>query len=367
MTDRRPTTSDSDEPTLAELRAELETLRSRHRQLERAGFGFVTLDATGAVVEATGQVSERLRIRVGTKLDDALPLTTRRRGRVINLDHPFAVAVRGQAVEAREYYVTLPNSMPHRIALCASPKRAGGAEAWVLSLGDVDELERNALHRAIDAAQFSRLATHDLAEPLRKVYSLLQLVEEDNRGRLVEGSEELIEHASDGARRLQKALSQLLHLSRIVQHDLVRTPTELATLITGFETRHRTQLDDRGATIEVEALPTLEVDPQQLQQVFDALLSNGLRFAGDNPPQLRVSASVQDDTWTIHVDDAGIGIEAKFRDVVFDVFRRLHGRTRGSGAGLGLAIARRVIDLHGGRIWIEDGPPGQTRVSFTLE
>jgi len=224
-----------------------------------------------------------------------------------------------------------------------------------------------------DLEQFAYVASHDLQEPLRKVASFCQLLEQrygdelDDKGRLY------IDYAVDGAKRMQALINDLLNFSRVgrttagfVDCDLERIATEIAEAFAD-------PIAAADATFDHGPLPTVPGDPSLLAALLQNLLGNALKYRRhDEAPRIRLEAQrgvgdTDGETWTFTFTDNGIGIEESFRERVFVIFQRLHGRDAFEGTGIGLALCKKIVEFHGGTIWIGDSPSnGGTSVQWTL-
>ncbi|WP_090382873.1 sensor histidine kinase [Natronobacterium texcoconense] len=214
--------------------------------------------------------------------------------------------------------------------------------------------------------QFAYAASHDLQEPLRMVSSYLQLVERRHADDLDEEGLEFLEFAVDGADRMRSMIDGLLKYSRV---ETNADPLEAVDLETVFEdAREDLQLTiaANDATITAEPLPRVQGDDRQLRQVFQNLLENAIAYSGDEPPTVRVSARRNGSDWIVTVEDDGIGIDPEYQDSVFEVFERAHDRDAGTGTGIGLALCERIVERHGGDIWLESELDEGTAVSFSL-
>ncbi len=215
-----------------------------------------------------------------------------------------------------------------------------------------EELERSNQ----DLEQFAYVASHDLREPLRMVTSYCQLLQRRYQGKLDADADEFIHYAVDGAQRMQVLIDDLLAFSRAGRAEegfhLVACDQVLEQVLFDLQLA----IDDAGAQVLVEPLPVVEGDPGQLAQVFRNLIGNAIKFRGDRPPRVAVCAHRDGDVWIISVADNGIGIDPDHQERVFEVFQRLHGRGEYPGTGIGLAIAKRVLESHGGAIELESEP-----------
>ncbi|WP_421118698.1 ATP-binding protein [Aquihabitans daechungensis] len=217
-----------------------------------------------------------------------------------------------------------------------------------------------------DLEQFAYVASHDLQEPLRKVASFCQLLEQRYGDQLDERGRSYIEFAVDGAKRMQALIADLLEFSRMGRTTRAFVPCDLDAIarevLVGF--------DDAlvGATVTVEPLPTVSGDPTLYRALLQNLVGNAIKYrVADEPPTITLSAVRDGDHWTFACSDHGIGIEPAYRERVFAVFQRLHGRGEFDGTGIGLALCKRIVDFSGGRIWIDDPVDGVgTTVRWTL-
>ncbi len=217
-----------------------------------------------------------------------------------------------------------------------------------------------------DLEQFAYVASHDLQEPLRMVASYTQLLQRRYRDRLDDDANEFISFAVDGATRMQRLINDLLAYSRVGTrgNDLVPTDANAALqdVLTDLEMTAR----ESGAEMSVDPLPTVRADPVQLRQLFQNLIGNAIKFHGEQPPRVHVSAERQGEQWRFVVRDNGIGIAPEYAERIFVIFQRLHNRAEYPGTGIGLAICKKIVERHGGRIWLESTPGQGSAFSFTL-
>lgn len=214
--------------------------------------------------------------------------------------------------------------------------------------------------------QFAYVASHDLSEPLRMIVSYLQLLMQRHSANLNEEAREFIGYAVDGAERLQKLMQDLLTYARVDRREREFERTDCGEVLNTALTNLKLTIDEAGAVIEREPLPTVRGDPLQLTQVFQNLISNAIKFRGQAAPRLSISARRDGAEWIFTVQDNGIGIEPKNFERIFNLFQRLHTRQEYSGTGIGLAICKKIIERHGGRIWVESVPGQGAAFRFTL-
>ncbi|APW99538.1 histidine kinase [Halobiforma lacisalsi AJ5] len=227
----------------------------------------------------------------------------------------------------------------------------------------VDELE--ASNERLE--QFAYAVSHDLEEPLRMISSYLQLVERRYGDELDADGREFIEFAVDGADRMKEMIDGLLAYSRIDTRGEPFEPVDLEAVLEDVTTDIGVLIADSDAELAVEPLPVVEGDASQLRQLFQNLVSNAIKYSGDEPPRIDVTATRDGNRWAITVRDEGIGIEPDARDRIFRVFQRGdRGHDVEDGTGIGLAISRRIVDRHGGEISVESEPGEWTAVTVTL-
>ncbi len=224
------------------------------------------------------------------------------------------------------------------------------------------ELERS----NAELQQFAYVASHDLQEPLRMISSYVQLLQRRYRDRLDEDADDFIAFAVDGAKRMQRLINGLLQYSRVGTHGKPFESVNCQTILDKTLVNLQMLLTESGAQITHDPLPTLTADSTQLLQLFQNLIDNACKFRDDEPPRIHVSARSERDQWLFSVSDNGIGIEPEYAERIFIIFQRLHGREEFPGTGLGLAICKKIVERHGGRIWVEFGNNKGATFCFTI-
>jgi len=242
--------------------------------------------------------------------------------------------------------------------------------ARVIGIGQ-DLTERKRYERELKESnerleQFAYAASHDLQEPLRMVSSYLQLIERRYTTDLDDDGKEFLEFAIDGAERMREMIDSLLAYSRVDTQGDPLGPVDLNRLLEDVQDDLQIPIETNNTTLTTEKLPRVNGDDRQLRQVFQNLLSNAITYSGDEPPEIHVTATPQERMWKISVHDTGIGIDPDQQDRVFELFQRLHGQQEHSGTGIGLALCRRIIERHGGEIWVESEPGEGATFSCTL-
>jgi signal transduction histidine kinase len=217
-----------------------------------------------------------------------------------------------------------------------------------------------------DLQQFAYVASHDLSEPLRMIVSYLQLLGERHEKSLNPEAREFIGYAVDGAQRMQRLIQDLLAYARVGSHGRDFQMTDCEQVLGAVLQNLKLTIAETGAVIERQPLPTVKGDPIQLTQVFQNLISNAIKFRGNKAPRIGINARREGREWVFAVQDNGIGIEPRNFERIFVLFQRLHTRQEYPGTGIGLAICKRIIERHGGRIWAESTPGQGTAFNFTL-
>jgi PAS domain S-box-containing protein len=214
--------------------------------------------------------------------------------------------------------------------------------------------------------QFAYVASHDLQEPLRIVAGYAELLARRYGGSLDQDADEFIGYMVDGVRRMQRLINDLLHYSRVGTKGKEPVPTDLDRVLVEALGNLGAKLEETDAEVTADRLPTVPADEGQLVQLFQNLIGNAVKFHGDQRPRVHVGAERRNGEWEFSVADNGIGIDADYRDQIFEIFQRLHARDEFEGTGIGLAICRKIVDRHGGRIWVESTPGRGSTFRFTI-
>ena len=224
----------------------------------------------------------------------------------------------------------------------------------------IAEAERQLGQRAEELARsnaeletFAYVASHDLQEPLRMVSSYVKLLEQRYKDRLDDAADDFIHYAVDGAERMQALINDLLAFSRVGTHVEPFEPTDCSGVVEEALINLHVAVEECGAKVTTDDMPTLTADRGQLVQVFQNLIGNAVKFRGDRPANVHVGARPCEDGWELWVSDNGIGIDSKHYERIFAVFQRLHRRSEYDGTGIGLAICKKIVERHGGRMWVE--------------
>lgn len=286
------------------------------------------------------------------------------------------VIASGEPIETIEA-ISNPDGTDHIWLIYKFPIENSRGETLVGGLGlDITEQKQNeqalreyaeALERSNrDLEQFAYVASHDLQEPLRMVSSYTSMLAKRYKGQLDADADEFIEYAVGGATRMQRLIQDLLSYSRIGSHGIEITATDAdEALDTAIQNISET-INEHGATVQRQPLPRVKADHGQLVQLFQNLLTNSIKFRGDTPPCVQVFAEQRDNDWVISVRDNGVGIDPEYQEQIFVIFRRLHSREKYAGTGIGLALCKRIVERHGGRIWVESAAGRGSTFRFTI-
>lgn len=215
--------------------------------------------------------------------------------------------------------------------------------------------------------QFAYVSSHDLQEPLRMVASYTQLLEKRYRAGFDEKGLLYLHYIVDGAKRMQQLINDLLMFSRVGTRGKELQPISSQSVLAVALHNLKPAIDESNARVEHDDLPMVMGDATQLTQLFQNLVSNGIKFHGDKAPKIQIRVTRQNDFWQFMVQDNGIGIDPEHFERIFVIFQRLHGREDYPGSGIGLAICKKIVDRHGGSIWVESGEEKGSTFYFTLK
>ena len=229
------------------------------------------------------------------------------------------------------------------------------------------DLEAQLARARVDLEQFVCTASHDLQEPLRMISSYLQLLDRRYSDRLDADGRDFIRYAVEGAARMKNLLEDLLRVARAGTQAAEFRPARAGRLLEFATDNLRNAITQSGALITSDPLPSVIVDSGLIAQVFQNLIANAIKFhAPGVTPRIHISAECQGSQWIFSVADNGIGIEARHQERIFQPFERLHTPEEYPGSGVGLAITRKILERHGGRVWIESTLGGGSTFLFSL-
>jgi two-component system, LuxR family, sensor kinase FixL len=218
----------------------------------------------------------------------------------------------------------------------------------------------------VELERFAHIASHDLQEPLRTVSSFAKLLERRHALGLAQEAREYLQFITNGVERMESLIRDLLSYSRVDSRGTAFTAVDCAAIFEKVRNSLKASIDAVGATVTVDSLPTVMGDPTQLGQVFQNLLTNAIKFRRENPPTIHVSARQMPDEWVFSVRDNGIGIDKEYFDRIFIIFQRLHTMEEYSGTGIGLAVCKKIMERHHGKIWLESTVGQGTTFYFSI-
>jgi PAS domain S-box-containing protein len=354
----------------------LERERQRYRELfDFAPDGYLVTTASGIIQEANRAAADLFNVPAQFLIGKPLSVYIAGIDRTILYEQLWRL----RAVQEREeriVHVQPRDRAAFDATLTAAPisDRAGSVVGIRWLLRDITEQKRTEaalrklneeLERRVEARtaelrrsnqelqQFAYVVSHDLQEPLRMVRSYVQILAERYRGRFDADADEFIGYTVEGATHMQQLIVDLLEYSRVQTRERETKATECEEILTYVLSNLRTAIEESGAVVTHDPLPVVFVDASQLRQVSQNLLGNALKFRSQEPPRIHIAAERRGEHWVFSVRDNGIGIDPRQAERIFGIFQRLHTRREYSGTGLGLAICRRIIENHGGRIWVE--------------
>ncbi len=355
------------------LQDALRASESRFRGVvEASPNGMVMVDQNGRIVLVNAEVERRFGFSrgelLGQPVEQLLPIPAR-------AQHPNDRAAFQLAPEARQMgkgrdvVGTRKDGSPIPMEVGLSPVDIDGRTFMLATLVDISERKAAEveLRRSNEELQrFAYVASHDLQEPLRTVASYVQLLERRYADKLDSDAKEFIAFAVDGARRMQQLVQDLLELSRVGTREKSFVWGSADVVLDGAVEDLHIAIDESNAVITRDPLPRVYADPVQLRQLFTNLIGNAIKFRGVERARVEMTVRSEGRDWVFGVRDHGIGIEPQYFDRIFVIFQRLHGREAYPGTGIGLAICKKIVERHGGRIWAESTPGDGTLFSFTL-
>jgi PAS domain S-box-containing protein len=349
-----------------EYRRKLEESEQRYRTLienfPNGGVGVFDEDFRYTLVEGTmwDDIDPDAADLEGRTIRDALPPDT-----ADDVEPIFRAALNGET----DSVVSTLGGRTYRV--WATPLRDADGEitagqSFAVDITDQLERERQLEESNERLEQFAYAASHDLQEPLRMVSSYLQLIEQRYADDFDEEGREFLAFAVDGAERMREMIDSLLAYSRVETAGDPLEPVDLNDVLDDVRTDLQVQIAERNAAVSVEDLPRVEGDEQQLRQLFQNLFSNALEYSGDEPPRVRVEVERSGAERVVSVSDEGIGIAPEDQERIFEVFQRLHTVEEHAGTGVGLALCQRIVERHGGDIWVDSEPGEGSTFRFTL-
>jgi PAS domain S-box-containing protein len=370
---------------LLRAREELDESRKEYADLyDLAPIGYVTVNKEGVIVRANLMASDTLH---ASKKD----LVGRGFSNFVHSEdqRPYFALIRdvadGKAAErAGELRLLRAKTVPFYAQIEVAASRAGNGQfsGWRIAFVDVSDRKRaeeekekyaKELERSNRELQdFALIASHDLQEPLRKIRAFGDMLRKDFAPALGRKGSDYVERMSGAAKRLQDMVKGLLDYSRVTAKGTGFSSVDLGEVVQGVLSDMEWQVRKSGATVAAENLPTIEADPYQMRQLFQNLISNALKFRGEEPSVVKIysrpseSRNQDAERRQIFVEDNGIGFDQEYAGRIFSLFQRLHGRSTYEGSGMGLAICRRIVEHHGGTITAHASPGKGATFVITL-
>jgi PAS domain S-box-containing protein len=340
--------------------------------LESAPVAMVIVDEAGHIVLVNGQTERLFGYRRDEMLEQPVELLIPERFRAghakYRAGYSLQPRVRQMGLGMRLHGRRKDGSeFPVEVSL--SPLQTEDGSVLVSSaIRDVTETLRTAeLERKNEELQmFAHVASHDLREPLRMISSYVQLLAERYRGRLGSDADDFIHYAVDGVHRMEKLLDALLDYARVGSRARPFEEVDTGAVLEDVKRNLILAIENSAAVVEAEAMPRVRADPTQVAQLLQNLIANALKFRGEKRPHVELSATLDGEHWRFCVRDNGIGIDPKHRERIFGIFERLHTSSEYPGTGIGLSICKRIVERHGGRIWVESEPGQGAHFYFTL-
>ena len=231
---------------------------------------------------------------------------------------------------------------------------------------ELEIANKNLIRSNEDLEKFAYIASHDLQEPLRMISSFTQLLARRYRNQLDQDADEFIDYIVNGTQRMKQLINDLLDFSRVKTRGKPFIETSLDIILASVKQNLMRIIKENTAQITHDPLPAVAVDPSQLSHVLQNLIANGIKFRSQEIPHIHISAKKQESDYIISVKDNGIGIEPEYFDTIFIIFKRLHSISEYPGTGIGLAISKRIVERHGGKIWVESEPGKGSTFYFSL-
>jgi PAS domain S-box-containing protein len=355
------------------------SLRSQAAFLQAAPDGMVVVDHSGTIVLANSQMenlfgytSDEL---LGRPIEDLMPHRFR-------AHHPghrgqfFAEARLRPMGAGLELYGLHRDGREFPVEISLSPVAAEEGALVVAAIRDVtarkmieEELARRARQLAQSNAeleQFAYVASHDLQEPLRVVGSYAQLLARRYQGKLDPKADEFIAFIVDGTNRMKRLIQDLLSYARVTTKGKPLAAVDTGKVLEQVLADLAHRIRSTNAAVTFDALPVVQADEGQLGQLLQNLIGNAIKYRGAAAPLIHVSARREGEEWVFSVADNGIGIEKQYKDQIFVIFQRLHGIGEYEGTGIGLAICKKIIERHEGRIWVESEPGRGSTFMFSV-
>jgi PAS domain S-box-containing protein len=354
-------------------KAERDPVDARFRiAVEASPHGMLMIDPEGRIVLVNREIERMFGYGreelLGQSVEMLVPLS--QRGHHPDLREGFTADPHSRPMGAgRDLHARRKDGVEFPVEIGLNPIRSEQGVSVLASVVDIGPRKRaeEELRRSNEELeQFAYVASHDLQEPLRTVASFVQLLARRYRDRLDSDGMEFIDFAVGGVTRMQRLIEDLLRFSRVGTRGAPLAAVDSAAVVATVIDTLRAAIDESAASIETGHLPCVLADRRQVEQLLTNLVGNAIKFHGAEPPRVRIDAVEDGRWWRFTVRDNGIGIEPQYFERIFVIFQRLHGRDDYPGTGVGLAICKKIVERHGGRIWVESAPGAGATFVFTL-
>ena len=272
----------------------------------------------------------------------------------------FDVILRTTILIMHFFYLPLISLIVGGIVVLFLPERISRREH------EFNEIMEDLRRSNEDLQQFAYVASHDLQEPLRAIVSFSQLLEDKYKDKIDKEGKEFIHFITDGAKKMNTLIKDLLSYSRITTHAKPSKLTNLENILKDALYNLQESIKESGAVITYDKMPILKVDKTQFTQLFQNLLSNAIKFRRQEPPRIHIGVKKLNDEWLFSVKDNGIGIKSTFFGKLFKIFYRLHTKEEYPGTGIGLPICKKIVQRYGGKIWVKSDFGEGTTFFFTI-
>jgi PAS domain S-box-containing protein len=355
---------------LRRIQEELEISRERYFDLyDLAPVGYFTINDKGLILEANLTAAKLLGVARGSLAMQPLSRFVLREDQDSYYLHRKALVETG-APQGWELRMLRKDARPFWVRVEAAAARgAAGASVCRAVISDISESKRAEQLIQTHSAEFQEFAyalTHDLQEPLRMVVNFNQLLAQEYEGKLGEAADKYIAYSVEGAFRIEALLKGLLNYLEIADHDSDRlSPIDCNHVLLQTLLSLRASIQESGATVTSDPLPTVVAKEAMLIQIFQNLIGNSIKYRGEAALAIHISSMRTAEGWLFSVRDNGIGIDPAHAELVFGMFKRLHGKEI-PGTGIGLALCKKVVERHGGRIWVESEAGRGSVFKFTI-
>ncbi|MFA6209786.1 MAG: ATP-binding protein [Candidatus Obscuribacterales bacterium] len=347
--------------------------------VEAAPSGMIMVDEIGRVVLVNSQIERMFGYSreelLGQSIDMLVPAAVRDK-------HPchraqFFADPKARAMGVgRDLYGQRKNGSELPVEIGLNPLMTNGERFVLASIVDITERKHSEailqeklleLQRSNeDLQQFAYVCSHDLQEPLRVISNYTQLLARRYSDQLDQDAKEFIEFTVDATKRMQELINDLLLYSRVDTKGKEFVSTDCNQIVAMAMANLKVAIDESGAQVHYSQLPAVEADGSQILQVFQNLIGNAIKFRSKDAPVVTISAEETPKSWTFSVKDNGQGFDMKYGDRIFVIFQRLHTKEMYPGSGIGLAVCKKIVERHGGAIWVESEPGKGTTFRFTM-